>query len=190
MTSASPKTSDHPAPQSPKKINPAWIICLLLAYTAAAQFAVGSSIERLVTENAEHNQFSSLEVLVTFLRVGVIIWSILASFLQALVLRLIYKGIVKGRGPTLGASWFWVLLGQIPFMATVLVMGLFLQPEALGLLGQAWVRILFGTIAGAIYIAAAKTVFVAPNGRLAILFVIVAIVNSVLLVSGSSALNT
>jgi hypothetical protein len=98
-----------------------------------------------------------------------------------------YKGIVKGQGPTLSASWFWVLLGQIPFMATVLIMGLFLQPEAIGLLGQGWVRILFGTIAAAIYIAAAKTVFGAPNGRLAILFVIVASVNSVLLVSGSSA---
>ena len=190
MTFASPKTSDPAAPQSPKKINPVWIICLLLAYTAAAQFAVGSSIERLATENTEHNQFSSQEVLVTFLRVGVIIWSALASFLQGLVLRPIYKGIVKGRGPTLGASWFWVLLGQIPFMATVLVMGLFLEPGAQGLLGQGWVRILFGTIAGAIYIAAAKTVFAAPNGRLAILFVIVATVNSVLLVSGSSALNT
>jgi len=187
MTSASPKTSGHPTPQSLKKINPVWIICLLLAYIAAAQFAVGSGIERLVAENAEHNQFSSQEMLVTFLRVGVIIWSILASFLQALVLRLIYKGIVKGHGPTLRASWFWVLLGQIPFMATVLIMGLFLQPEAIGLLGQAWVRILFGTIAAAIYIAAAKKVFGAPNGRLAILFVIVAIINSVLLVSGSSA---
>lgn len=190
MTSASPKTSDPPAPRSPTKINPVWIICLLLAYTAAAQFAVGSNIERLATENAEHNRFSSQEVLVTFLRVGVIIWSTLASFLQGLVLRLIYKGIVKGHGPTLGASWFWVLLGQIPFMATVLAMGLFLEPEARGLLGQAWVRILFGTIAGAIYIAAAKKVFVAPNGRLAMLVVIVSIVNSVLLVSGSSAINT
>lgn len=187
MTSAIPETADHPTPQSLKKINPVWIICLLLAYTAAAQFAVGSGIERLVTKNAEHNQFSSQEVLVTFLRVGVIIWSILASFLQALVLRLIYKGIVKGHGPTLRASWFWVLLGQIPFMATVLIMGLFLQPEALGLLGQAWVRILFGTIAAATYVAAAKKVFGAPNGRLTILFVIVAIINSVLLVSGSSA---
>ncbi|MEW1819726.1 hypothetical protein AB0323_02895 [Arthrobacter sp. NPDC080031] len=171
MTSASPKTSGPAAPQSPRKINPVWIICLLLAYTAAAQYAVGSSIERLATENAEHNQFSSQEVLVTFLRVGVIIWSALASFLQGLVLRLIYKGIVKGRGPTLGASWFWVLLGQIPFMATVLFMGLFLEPGAQGLLGQAWVRILFGTIAGAIYIAAAKTAFAAPKGRLAVLFV-------------------
>lgn len=187
MTSAIPKTSEHATPQSLKKISPVWIICLLLAYTAAAQFAVESGIELLVTENAEHNQFPSQEVLVTFLRVGVIIWSILASFLQALVLRLIYKGIVKGHGPTLRASWFWVLLGQIPFMATVLIMGLFLQPEAIGLLSQTWVRILFGTIAATIYIAAAKKVFGAPNGRLAILFVIVAIINSVLLVSGSSA---
>ncbi|MCZ9880529.1 hypothetical protein [Arthrobacter sp. B2a2-09] len=187
MTSASPKTSDQPTPQSLKKINPAWIIFLLLAYTAAAQFAVRSGIDRLVTENAEHNQFSSQEVLLTFLRVGVIVWSILASFLQALVLRLMYKCIVKGLGPTLGASWFWVLLGQIPFMATVLIMGLFLQPEAIGLLGQAWVRILFGTIAAAIYVAAAKRIFGAPNGRLAILFVIIAIINSVLLVSGNSA---
>lgn len=126
-------------------------------------------------------------MLVTFLRIGVIIWSILASFLQALVLRLIYKGIVKGHGPILRASWFLVLLGQIPFMAAVLIMGLFLQPEAIGLLGQAWVRILFGTIAAAIHIAAAKKAFGAPNGRLAIFFVIVAIINSVLLVSGSSA---
>lgn len=125
-----PEASAHPTPQSLKKINPVWIICLLLAYTAAVQFAVGSGIERLVTENAERNQFSSQEVLVTFLR---------------------------------------------------------LQPEAIGLPGQAWVRILFGTIAAAIYIAAAKKVFGAPNGRLAILFVIVAIMNSVLLVSGSSA---
>lgn len=188
MTS-SPKASVHPAPPSPKGINPAWIICLLLAYTAAAQFAVRSDIERLVTENAEHNQFSSQEVLLTFLRVGVVAWSVLASFLQALSLRLIYKGIVKGHGPTLGASWSWVLLGQIPFMATVLIMGLFLQPETIGLLGQAWVRILFGTIAAGIYIAAAKAVFGAPNGRLAILFVIVATINSVLLVSGNSALS-
>ncbi|GAA5189394.1 hypothetical protein GCM10023346_03820 [Arthrobacter gyeryongensis] len=190
MTSTSPKTSDQPTRQSLKKANPVWIICLLLAYTAAAQFAVRLGIERLVTENAEVNQFSSQEVLLTFLRVGVIVWSVLASFLQALILRLIYKGIVKGHGPTLGTSWFWVLLGQIPFMATVLIMGLFLQPEAIGLLGQAWVRILFGTIAAAIYVAAAKRIFDATNGRLAILFVIVATVNSVLLVSGSSALNT
>lgn len=187
MTSANPKTSGHPTPQTLKKLNPVWIICLLLAYSAAAQFAVGTGIERLVTENAEHNQFSSREVLVTFLRVGVIVWSILASFLQGLVLRLMYKGIVKGHGPTLRASWFWVLLGQIPFLATVLIMGLFLQPEAIGLLGQAWVRILFGTIAAAIYIAAAKTVLGAQNWRLAVLFVVVAIINSLLLVSGSSA---
>lgn len=186
MTAAIPKTSDHPTSQSLNKINPVWVICLLLAYTAAAQFAAGSGIERLAAENADQNQFSSQEVLLTFLRVGVIIWSILASFLQALVLRLIYKGIVKGHAPTLGASWFWVLLGQIPFMATVLIMGLFLQPEAIGLLGQAWVRILFGTIAAAIYIAAARKVLGAPRGRLAILFVIVAITNSVLLVTGNA----
>jgi len=187
MTSASPKTSGHPTPKSLKKINPVWIICLLLAHSAATQFAVGPGIERLATENAEHNQFSSQEVLVTFLRVGVIVWSILASFLQGLVLRLMYKGIVKGHGPTLSASWFWVLLGQIPFLAAVLFMGLFFQPEAIGVFGQAWVRILFGIIAAAIYIAAAKTVLGAQNWRLAILFVIVAIINSVLLVSGSSA---
>ncbi|MFB8371789.1 hypothetical protein ACFC25_20770 [Pseudarthrobacter sp. NPDC055928] len=187
MTSANPETSSHPTTQSLKKLNPVWIICLLLAYSAAAQFAVGTGIERLVTENAEHNQFSSREVLVTFLRVGVIVWSILASFLQGLVLRLMYKGIVKGHGPTLRASWFWVLLGQIPFLATVLIMGLFLQPDAIGLLGQAWVRILFGTIAAGIYIAAAKTVLGAQNWRLAILFVVIAIINSLLLVSGSSA---
>lgn len=187
MTSAFPETSDRPAPHTLEKINPVWIVCLLLAYTAAAQFAVGSGIDRLVTENAEHNQFSSQEVLVTFLRVGVIIWSILASFLQALVLRLIYKGIVRGQGPTLRTSWFWVLLGQVPFMLTVLVMGLFLQPEAISLLAEAWVRILFGAIAAVIYIASAKRAFGAPNGRLGILFVIVAIINSVLLVSGGSA---
>lgn len=190
MTPASPTTPDDPAPPSPKKINPAWIIFLLLAYTAAAQFAVRSGIERLVTENAEHNQFSSQEAFLVFLRVGVIVWGTLASFLQALSLRLIYKGIVKGHGPTLGVSWFWVLLGQTPFVATVLIMGLFLPPEAIGLLGQAWARILFGAIAAAIYVVAARTVFGAPNGRLAILFVIVASINSVLLVSGNSALNT
>lgn len=187
MTSAFPETSDHPAQQQPTKVNPVWIICLLLAYTAAAQFAVGSGINRLVTENAEYNQFSSEEVLMTFLRVGVIVWSILASFLQALVLRLIYKGIVRGESPTLRTSWFWVLLGQIPFMLTVLVMGLFVQPDAIGFLGQTWVRILFGAVAAAIYIAFAKKAFGASNGRLAILFVIVATVNSVLLVSGGSA---
>jgi hypothetical protein len=187
MTSAIPENSDHAAPQSLNNIKPTWIICLLLAYTAAAQFAVRSGVERLATEDAEDNPFSSQEALLTFLRVGVIVWSILASFLQALVLRLIYRGIVKGNGPTLRTSWFWVLLGHIPFMATVLIMGLFLQPEATGLLGQTWVRLLFGTIAAAIYVAAAKTAMGATNGRLAILFVIVAITNSVLLVSGSPA---
>ena len=52
---------------------------------------------------------------------------------------------------------------------------------------EAWVRILFGAIAAGIYIAAAKTVLGAQNWRLAILFVVVAIINSLLLVSGSSA---
>ncbi|MBT8159927.1 MULTISPECIES: hypothetical protein [Arthrobacter] len=187
MIPAAPSVPDPSPPHGLREISPAWITFLLLAYTASAQFAVGTEIDRLVTDNAEHNRFSSQEVLLTFVRLSVIAWGILASFLQALVLRLIYMGIVKGPAPTLRFSWFWVLLGQIPFIATVIVMGLFLQPEATGLLGQAWIRILFGTIAAAIYIAAAKKLFVAPMGRLAVLFVVVVVVNSILLVSGSSA---
>ncbi|MFW0773419.1 hypothetical protein ACLRGI_09630 [Paenarthrobacter nitroguajacolicus] len=187
MTPAFPSTSNRSATETPPKINPVWIICLLLAYTAATQYAVASGIDRLVADNAEYNQFSSQEVLVTFLRVGVVVWSFLASFLQALVLRLVYRGIVRGQSPTLRTSWFWVLLGQIPFMLTVLVMGLFMQPEALGVLGQAWIRILFGAVAAAIYIALAKKAFAAANSRLAILFVIITVVNSVLLVSTATA---
>ncbi|MEV7605891.1 hypothetical protein AB0N65_10685 [Paenarthrobacter sp. NPDC089322] len=187
MTPAYPATSNQPSPPAVKKINPVWIICLLLAYTAAAQVAVGSGLDRLVAENAEYNEFSSEEVLLTFLRVGVIVWSILASFLQALVLRLIYKGIVRGQSPTLRTSWLWVLLGQIPFMLTVLVMGLFLQPDAIGLLGQAWLRILFGAVGAAIYVGCARKALGASKGRLAVLFAIVTIVNSVLLVAGGSA---
>lgn len=191
MTPAYPATSNQPAPAAVKKVNPVWIIALLLAYTAAAQVAVGTGIDRLVAENAEYNQFSSQEVLVTFLRVGVIVWSALASFLQALVLRLIYKGIVRGQAPTLRSSWFWVLLGQIPFMLTVL--GLFLAadaftaPDALGVLGQAWLRILFGAVGAAIYAVLARKTLGAPVGRLAVLFAIVTIVNSVLLVAGGPA---
>ena len=182
MTPAYPATSNQPAPAAVKKVNPAWII---------AQVAVGTGIDRLVAENAEYNQFSSQEVLVTFLRVGVIVWSALASFLQALVLRLIYKGIVRGQAPTLRSSWFWVLLGQIPFMLTVL--GLFLAadaftaPDALGVLGQAWLRILFGAVGAAIYVVLARKTLGAPVGRLAVLFAIVTIVNSVLLVAGGPA---
>lgn len=176
-------------PQAPvtRKVSAVWVICLLLAYTAAAQFAAGSRLEQLVIDNAEYNQFSSQEILLTFMRVGVLVWSVLASFLQALALRLIYKGIVRGQVPTLRTSWFWVLLGQIPFMLTVLVIGLFLQPSALLVLGEAWLRILFGALAAALYVAIARKAFGARTSRLIVLFVIFTIINSILLVAGSSS---
>lgn len=186
MTSATPvapELTDAP----PRRIGPVWIVCLLLGYSAATQYAVASGIDRLVVENADFNHFASAEGLVTFLRVGVVVWSITASFLQALVLRLIYMGIVKGSAPTLGTSWFWVLVGQVPFMLTVLAMGLFFQSGTVGLLGQAWTRILFGVVAAAIYVVAAKKASGAPNWRLALFGVVVAIINSVLLVAGISA---
>ena len=188
MTKAPSSTSVHtPTDASPKKINAAWLICLLLAYTAAAQYAAGPGLVRLVAENAEYNRFSSQDVLITFMRVGVLIWSIVASFLQALALRLIYKAIVRGPSPTLRVSWFWVLLGQIPFILTVLVMGLFLEPSATNILGQTWLRILFGAVASGVYVGCARKVFGASNPRLTVLCVIFTLVNSILLVSGQSA---
>lgn len=187
MTPSYPSPS-HESLQAPGalKINAVWIICLLLAYTAAAQYAAGPRLEQLVSENAQYNQFSSQEVLLTFMRVGVLLWSMVASFLQALALRLIYKFIVGVEVPTLRTSWLWVLLGQIPFMLTTLFVGLFLEPAATLMLGQTWLRILFGAIAAALYAVLARRVFGAPNGRLAVLFVISSIINSVLLVAGTA----
>ncbi|MDP9935648.1 hypothetical protein [Paenarthrobacter nicotinovorans] len=187
MTPSYPSPS-HESLQDPgaRRINAVWIACLVLAYTAAAQYAAGPRLEQLVNENAEYNQFSSQEVLLTFMRVGVLLWSVVASFLQALALRLIYKFIVGRQVPTLRTSWFWVLLGQIPFMLTVLFVGLFLESEATLVLGQGWLRILFGAIAAALYAVLARRLFGAPSGRLAVLFVISAIINSALLVAGTS----
>lgn len=184
-----PLSSEFPHPpaiETHTKISPVWIIFLLLGYTAATQFAVSTGIDDLIAANAENNKFSSQDSLTVFLHLGVIVWSALASYLQALVLRITYRGIVKGTTPSLRRSWFWVLLGQIPFMLTVASIGFILPPDAVSALGEAWIRLLFGATAAVIYVFAAKRAFGAVTGRLVIFFVIVTVVNSVMLVAGGS----
>ena len=71
------------------------VIILLLAYSATVQYVVGPALESLVAQNAQNNQFNDTATLLTVMRVGVVFWVFLVSFLQALSLRLIYKGIVR-----------------------------------------------------------------------------------------------
>ena len=183
MNSANLQASEQPTTQPVKKIGAAWIVLLLLWYATAALVAAQPGIDRIAAEAGESSLFSEESTLRILLACGVNIFSILASFLQAVVLRLVYKGLIKGSKPTLRDSWFWVLLGQIPFMLTVYAMGLLHEPAALDALGQAWVRVLLGTSAAGIYVAAAKKTFDASNARLLFLFVVVALINSLLLVT-------
>ncbi|GAA2519035.1 MAG: hypothetical protein Q4C90_01825 [Kocuria sp.] len=159
------------------------VIILLLAYSATVQYVVGPALESLVAQNAQNNQFNDTATLLTVMRVGVVFWVFLVSFLQALSLRLIYKGIVRGPAPSLGTSWCWALAGQLPFILTGLSLMLLADGRGIGALGHMGLRIVFGAAAAAIYCALARYAFRPSGARLTIYFFVVTVVNSVLLVA-------
>lgn len=165
----------------------AWVIILLLTYSIATQYSVSSVIDRLVAENADDNHFTDQDSLLTFMRVGVVLWTFLVSFLQALILRLIYRAIMRAQGPRLIISWYWLLLGQIPFMMIVFGFMAFGNRDAAGVLGAAGIRIAFGAVSALIYCLLAHVAFKHSILRLSVFFALVTLVNSVLLVAAPTA---
>lgn len=162
------------------------VIILLLAYSATTQYIVGPSLEVLVRQNAAENQFTDAAALLTFMRLGLILWVVAVSFLQAVSLRLIYKGVVRGPTPTTSTSWCWALMGQVPFIVAGLGVMLITDGDGAALMGGLPLRVAFGVISAALYTYFARRAYRAEGARLGVFFFIVAAVNSVLLFAVSA----
>lgn len=162
----------------------AYTIILALFLSALTVAVSAPTLDEVSARLGQDTPFASPVTQITFLRVAAGAWAVLFSFLQALVLAILISAIGRVRRPRVMVSWFWVLLGQLPFLIAAAGTVLFAGPSGTGPLAGTWSRICWGVVGVTVYALLARRQLDVDRRRLALFVGIAVLLNSALLLIG------
>ncbi|SER59340.1 hypothetical protein SAMN05443377_10387 [Propionibacterium cyclohexanicum] len=169
--------------QAPRltRMRKVYVAILALFLAALTIAATGSTLEEKSLRLGTDSPFASPQVQLTVLRVASGAWAVLFSLLQAFVLAVLLAAIARVRRPGLGLSWFWVLVGQLPFLVTVAVIQLTAGTQGMTTLTNVSLRVGFGVVSILIYSGLARAALRVQPVRLALFVGVAVALNTALL---------
>lgn len=174
---------EAPAPRL-SRMEVIYVAILALFLSALTVVASGPTLETVSSRMGVDSPFSSPEVQLSVLRVASGVWAVIFSVLQAIVLAVLLGAIARVPRPRLGVSWWWLLVGQLPFLITVVVIQLTAGAQGMAILANVWLRAVFGVVGVLVYAIFAKATLPIQPVRLAIFTGVAVTLNAALLLIG------
>lgn len=126
-------------------------IILALFYSASMVIAANKPLILIIAMHGGNHGFVSGLTQIVFLRFVVGVWSLLTTFLQSIILGVLFVAITRAHRPTILDSWRYVLCGQIPFMLLVFILNTCSHSLVSDILSQSWIHQLFAWIVIVVY---------------------------------------